>query len=256
MRRLLTFAAFLVIFSIIPVCAQRGGHVGGGGFSGGHGGFGGGGHVAGGGHSFGGGFSGSHAGPIGGSHFTGSRMGSFAGVRNGFGSRGFRGDHFRGTRFGYGFRSRCYGCWGYGYYGYPYWGYYDPYWWWNSGSSYDDDEAQERQLANEMNEQNLEEQQRLRQQDQDAYAQPMSRPRDVQPTKQEPAQTESATLLVFRNGSQREIHNYAIVDGMLFNFTASRTEKIPLAILDIPATVKANDDRGVDFHLPGTGEGF
>ena len=58
-----------------------------------------------------------------------------------------------------------------------------------------------------------------------------------------------------RRKQQREIQNYAIVDGMLWNFTGSRTERIPLAVLDIPATVRANDIRGVDFHLPGTGEG-
>ena len=95
----------------------------------------------------------------------------------------------------------------------------------------------------------------LGEQDQDAYARPMPRPRASQPVSEPHAQNEPATVLVFRNGQQREIQNYAIVDGLLWNFTPSRTEKIPLAVLDIQATIKANDDRGVDFRLPGTGEG-
>jgi len=36
----------------------------------------------------------------------------------------------------------------------------------------------------------------------------------------------------------------------LFDFAANRTHKILLADLDLPATHKANDDRGVDFQIP------
>jgi len=258
MRRLLTLAAFLLILSLVPVCAQRGGRGGGGGHGGsggGHGGFGG--HAAVAGHSVGGGFAGAHLG----SSFS-SRLGSYAGSHSGLESRGFHGDRFHGDRFhgdrfrgghfGYGFRNRCYGCWGYGY---PYYGYYDPYWWWDSGSSFDEEQARDRQLANEMNEENLEEQRMLREQDQDAYARPMGPPRDTQAREEEHAQKDAATVLVFRDQHQREIQNYAIADGVLWNFTGSRTEKIPLAIIDIPATIKANDDHGVDFRLPGASEG-
>jgi len=251
MRRLLTFAAFLFILSVVPVYAQHGGHGGGGT---GHGGFSGGSHSGSSGHAVvvghsGGGFIGSHAAFTGGGFAGGSRFGS--GTHPGVGSRSFRG-HRYGS--GYRFRNR----WGYGYpyYGYPYYGYYDPFldsWWWDSGSSSDQDYAQQEQMAEQMNEENLEEQQMLDQQDQDAYA-PRAR-RDPQPSREETARNDPATMLVFRNGQQREIQNYAIVDGMLWNFTKSRTERIPLAVLDIPATVRANDDRGVDFHLPGTGEG-
>ena len=253
MRRLLTFAAFFLLFSLIPVYAQHGGHGGGGG----HGGFGGG-HAVSGGHSMGGGFSGSHVST--GSHF-GSYAGSHFASRAGFANRSQFGDRFRGGRPGgtrFTIRTRCYGCWGYGYPYYPYYGFYDPFWdSWGWDSGYDDD-ASQRQLANQMNEENLEEQRMLRQEeqdgDQDIYA---SRPqaRAAQPSKEEHAQNDPATVLIFRDQHQREIQNYAITDGILWNFTAARTEKIPLSTIDIPATVKANDDRGVDFHLPGTGEG-
>lgn len=103
-------------------------------------------------------------------------------------------------------------------------------------------------MASEMNAENLDEQQRLEQQDQDAYAEPA--PRTHEQTHNDPA-----TVLVFRDGHEREIENYAIVGTVLWNFGASRTEKIPLEALDLPATVKANDDRGVDFRLPSASEG-
>ena len=246
MRRLVTIAAFFFTFSLLPVyvCAQRGG--------GGHGGFGGGGHASFGG---GGGFSAGHSGHSGfSSGFSGSHGSSFQGSHFSSGSRNYGRYGSRDGRYGYGYRNR----WPYlySYYGYPYYGLYDPWWdaWWydNGPSSYDEDAMNQRELANQMNQQNLEEQDWLRQrdreyQDQASYAPP---PRTAQPTAQSQPENDPATVLVFRDQHQREIHNYAIADGILYNFTAARTEKIPLAVIDIPATVKANDDRGVEFHLP------
>jgi hypothetical protein len=49
--------------------------------------------------------------------------------------------------------------------------------------------------------------------------------------------------------------NYAIVGDTLFDFAAGRTHKILLADLDLKATRKANDDRGVDFQVPLTPTG-
>ncbi|MFZ0312735.1 MAG: hypothetical protein WAL85_08525 [Candidatus Korobacteraceae bacterium] len=57
------------------------------------------------------------------------------------------------------------------------------------------------------------------------------------------------TVLVFRNGKQQEVTNYAIMGDSLYVFDQAR-KKIALADLDLPATVKANDDRGVEFNLP------
>ena len=34
-----------------------------------------------------------------------------------------------------------------------------------------------------------------------------------------------------------------------------RTQKIALADLDVPATIKANDDRGLEFKIPPTKAG-
>ena len=59
------------------------------------------------------------------------------------------------------------------------------------------------------------------------------------------------TELIFRDKHTEEVQNYAIVGQTLWILSAQRARKIPLTELDIPATKKANDDRGVDFQLPG-----
>jgi hypothetical protein len=258
MHRSLRNAAFVLLLASVPLSAplfaqHGGGHASAGGGHGGgfasHGGFSGG-------HSFSGGGS-THS-FSGGSSFSGSRSGARARSFNGYGGvrRG------TGVRIGtYGLRN-CYGygCRSYGYgYGYYPWGYaFDPYWWSDSGSSYDQDQQDQIGLAQEMNQQNLAEQQMRQQADQDAYAQSAPRvPRRQQSAREEEERTEAApaTVLVFRDQHKQEVQNYAIVGQMLWVFAPERTQKIPLSELDLPATTKANDDRGVDFHIPGAHEG-
>jgi hypothetical protein len=158
----------------------------------------------------------------------------------------------QGPRFrSFGFRN-CFGCRRRFGYPYLYAGYYDPYWWWDSGSSYDEDREREIAEANEMNAQSLDQQQRMREwDDRDPYSrQGLSQTRQSQP--ETPT---SATVLVFHDQHQKEVENYAIVGQILWNFSAHRTEKIPLADLDLAATSKANNERGVDFRVPMTAEG-
>jgi hypothetical protein len=57
-------------------------------------------------------------------------------------------------------------------------------------------------------------------------------------------------VLVFRDQHQQEVQNYAIADGTLWVLSAQSAKKIPLAALDLDATRKVNDDRGVEFQLP------
>ncbi len=57
------------------------------------------------------------------------------------------------------------------------------------------------------------------------------------------------TVLVFRDGHKQEVTNYAIMGQTVYIFD-SRTKKIALADLDVPATIKANDDQGVEFQVP------
>ena len=154
--------------------------------------------------------------------------------------------------YGYG-NCYAYGCRGRYGYGYPwgYAGYYDPYWWWNSGSSYDQEQQYQTGLANEMNAQSLYEQRMRAQGDQDLYAKSAPPP----PHQEERTEAAPATVLVFRDEHKQEVQNYAIVGQTLWNFNPQHTQKIPLSDLDIPATTKANDERGVDFHLPVAREG-
>ncbi|SPF36188.1 conserved exported hypothetical protein [Candidatus Sulfotelmatobacter kueseliae] len=274
MRRLIAITAFALSLAV-PLWAQHGGgHGGGGGGGGGHASSGGGGHAGGfgggsGAHSSGhsGGGSSVHVASGGGHVSSGFR--SSPGYSREFtpppssrwsGSRGlYLHDSFRGPRFGSygynrGYRNGCYGygCWvGSGYPGYPwlYAGYYDPWWWWDSGSGYDDSYQQELANADAMNQQNLDEQRMLRQEeadgDQDSYA--PSAPAESEP---DGAPFLPATVLVFRDQHKEEIQNYAIVGQTLWNFAPQRTEKIHLADLDLAATTKANDERGVTFRLP------
>ena len=65
-----------------------------------------------------------------------------------------------------------------------------------------------------------------------------------------PVPTQPSTVLVFKDGHRSEVLNYAVVGDTPFDFAADRTHKILLADLDLPATRKVNDDRGVDFQIP------
>jgi len=72
-----------------------------------------------------------------------------------------------------------------------------------------------------------------------------------------PAQADSAreaipVVLVYKDGHEQEVRNYAIVGKTLYDLGTFVAHKIPLSDLDIPATVKANDDRGVEFNLPSS----
>jgi hypothetical protein len=253
MRRLFCIATF-VLCAALFASAQRGG---GRAVSGGHSGF-----AAGG--SFGGRMGGGQA-------FGGMRSGV---TSRGFGSRGFThgssfhqpsfhqsfhrpgfsgGFHRRDRRFrDFGFRN-CFGC--RRGFGWPWWyaGYYDPYWWWDSGSSYDEDRARELELANEMNAQSLAEQRMRGDEDQDTYARSDPQP---QPSQADAADASTpATMLIFRDRHLQEVQNYAIVGSTVWVFGAQRTQKISVADLDLPATAKANDGRGVEFRVPGESPG-
>lgn len=241
MRRLPSIAAFFLFVAVVSASAQRGGmHAS----AGSHGGFGG--HSGSVGHSSGG----PH---IGGTGFSGGHISSGFGSHFGPGSRSLsRGDHSPGGRFhDRGFRHGCFGCFGYGY---PYYSYYTPYWWYDSYSSYDADYERERQEADEMNAENLEEQQQMREQDQDAYAQPRRGRMSVQASDPRPHEEETqapTTALVFRDQHVEEVKNYAIAGGTLWVLNDHQAgKKIPLAQLDLAATAKMNDDRGVDFQVP------
>jgi hypothetical protein len=66
----------------------------------------------------------------------------------------------------------------------------------------------------------------------------------------DPEPPPAPTMLIFKDGHQLEIENYAIVNQTLYDLTPGHRRKIALADLDLPATQKQNDDHGVPFDLP------
>jgi hypothetical protein len=61
-----------------------------------------------------------------------------------------------------------------------------------------------------------------------------------------------AVVLIYKDGHEREVQNYAIMGSYLYDIGAFVAQKIPLADLNLKATLKANNDRGVDFSLPAS----
>jgi hypothetical protein len=62
-------------------------------------------------------------------------------------------------------------------------------------------------------------------------------------------------VLAFRDGHKEEVGSYTIVDGTMYTkadywTSGSWTRKIQITDLDLPATLKLNKERGVNFALP------
>jgi hypothetical protein len=234
MRRWIFMVALGVAFFAVPLCAQRGGHGGGGYGSGYHGG------------GYG---SGYHGGGYGGSSWGGGYRGGYW--------HGYPGHYPYYPNYGrYPYRWG-YGGYGYGWYGYPWFssGWYGGYSWPDAYYSYPDAsypvyvspppdnsnayvDYKQQQEINQLNDEVA----RLRAEQQSSAARTAPQPPQ--------AQIHAATVLVFRDRHSEEIQNYAIVGKTLWVFTEQRARKIPIAELNVPATTKANEARGIDFRLP------
>ncbi len=64
-------------------------------------------------------------------------------------------------------------------------------------------------------------------------------------------------VLVFRDGHKEEITRYSIVGGTIYTNTdywinGSWTKKVPIAELNVPATLELNQQRGAKFSLPSS----
>jgi hypothetical protein len=73
---------------------------------------------------------------------------------------------------------------------------------------------------------------------------------DPQPPEVSPPEAQPPTVLVFKDGHQLEVANYAIVGDTLYDLTDGHRRRIALSDLDLDETTKRNDDRGVDFQVP------
>jgi hypothetical protein len=71
----------------------------------------------------------------------------------------------------------------------------------------------------------------------------------------EPAVALPAAVLVFRDGHKEEIRNYTIVGATIYTSSdywnsGSWTRKVQIVALDVPGTLKLNQERGAKFTLP------
>jgi hypothetical protein len=65
----------------------------------------------------------------------------------------------------------------------------------------------------------------------------------------QPEPVSEPTVLVFRDGHKQEVDNYAIMGSTLFVLSGRRA-RIPIAELDVPETIRQNQNRGLDFRIP------
>lgn len=175
--------------------------------------------------------------------FRGFRDGGSHGFggRNGFRERSFDRRHHH-HRFD-GFFSPFYGGY-YGAYPYPYYGYADDY-------TEDDPTAYDRPSPREYDDrQTLDEDYRAV--NPPTVQGPQQNTQSEQSSEQpaQPVSAQPSTVLVFKDGHQQEISNYAIVGATLYDLSDGRAKKVQLADLDLTATMKQNDQRGVEFQLP------
>ncbi len=219
MRRWLSIATFSLILLALPVWAQRRGGGGGGGA-----------HVA----SRGGSVGRSSVGFSSGSIHSGS-SGRSSGVRLRIGNPYI---HRRGS---YGRRYNPYAAY------YPYYGWYaDPLYDSGDQDAYADEYRPAPYREDDSANEGL-------QRDVEALNGKIDRLQaDVEARNRPKPEQEPATALVFRDQHVEEVRNYAIAGGTLWVLNDHQTgKKIPLAQLDLPATAKMNEDRGVDFQVPG-----
>ena len=83
-----------------------------------------------------------------------------------------------------------------------------------------------------------------------APAHPREQSAEVEAPPVDPDPPMPPTLLVFKDGRTVEVGNYAIQGPVLFDLTAGHRRRIMIADLDLDATRKQNDERGVTFQLP------
>ncbi len=75
-------------------------------------------------------------------------------------------------------------------------------------------------------------------------------PRPQVETTLEKPNTDLPIVLVFLDKHIQEIKNYAVMNETLMVYDGPRTHKIPLMDIDLAATLKLNDERGVAFSIP------
>lgn len=58
------------------------------------------------------------------------------------------------------------------------------------------------------------------------------------------------TIVVLRSGEKLELSDYALTGDTLYDVHGGRAKKIAVSDIDLPATVRVNEERGLEFTLP------
>jgi hypothetical protein len=229
MRRWFYIAAFSVVLLSLPAWAQRRG--------------GGAAHSS----SSGGGFAAHPSGPS-----YGGNVGHSSSTHFGTGNSYTYRYHYPGNSYGRRYYYRYGSYYPYAAY-YPYGGYYG--WYPDSGNYQDGGYQDGNQGADSYADSNYpgpyrSDNESGLQRDVQALSSKIDRLQADVEARNRPKEMEPATALVFRDQHVEEVRNYAISGGTLWVLSDKAAKKIPLAQLDLDATVKMNDDRGVDFQVP------
>jgi len=144
--------------------------------------------------------------------------------------------------------------WRYGFYGgYPFYSWYSPLWDWES-SSYDSRDDYRAAYAQAQYQTSAEinrlagEVEQLREERASAPMEQVPARPAVQPEAKN--DQDLPVILVFLDKHIQEIRNYAVANEMVVAFDGTRTRKYPLMDIDLAATMKLNDERGVNFNVP------
>jgi hypothetical protein len=231
MKRLLTVAVALAsLFPGLAMCAQsRGGA-----------------HAASAAPARGGGFSSFRTAPsptratatrpapsAGSSYWRRGPVSGLGGRRPFFGNRGY----YYGWPWWYGTSPNYFSYPLYPYYGYPFSD--------NNSASYQQAPAQEPEQDSGLSDEvaQLNDQVQMLQQEQEYLRPPAAEMRPAAATQEKPL----STVLVYRDGHQLEVQNYAVMGDTVWVLGDQTTRKIPLNELDLDVTQKLNADRGIEF---------
>jgi hypothetical protein len=67
-----------------------------------------------------------------------------------------------------------------------------------------------------------------------------------------PERPSDPVIIVMLDGRKEALSDYAIMGSYIFDLSNGTTRKIPIDTIDVPATRKINEQRGVEFKLPQT----
>jgi hypothetical protein len=74
--------------------------------------------------------------------------------------------------------------------------------------------------------------------------------RNAPPSRPAAQQDDGNAVLVFRDGRQLAVSNYAVADHTIWVLGPNSARRVPVSELDLPATEQANAKNGVEFRLP------